>query len=105
MKIKVKQNRKAKVAEWLARRIAEGFAYGGNVFQIDDRSLVLISGRSAKILAKQGTAGVPPIVWRDMDNKLVEFTPESFLAFASAVDEYIESLYRQAWVMKDRAQS
>lgn len=83
--------------------IHKGFLYDGHNFQIDDHSLLLISGRALKLTRKQ-LAGIPlpNVEWRTTGNTFVEFTGEEFLAFAEAAEQYYESILRSIWEVKDR---
>jgi len=95
-------NRAERANEIRDRKIAQGFTWNGDTFQIDHMSMGLITGRATKIMSVNSRGGnYPNFHWRAMDDSLVEFTPDGFLTFAEAVDDYVESLYQEAWQLKD----
>ena len=74
------------------------FEYNGSTFQVDPTSLTLISGRALKITRCQlNNERIGNQVWRTSDNQFVTFTPDDFLEFAEAVDEYVEQVYAESW--------
>ena len=72
------------------------------VFQADPVSLTLIACRALKITRCQlNGKSVSDQVWRTTTNTFVVFTPEEFLAFAEAADEYAEQVFQQSWAELD----
>ena len=71
-------------------------------FQCDPTSMTLIAGRALKITRCQlNNELVENQVWRTTDNLFVTFTPNEFLNFAEAADEYVEQVYNQSWQQID----
>ena len=92
--------------------ISEGFIWKGVVFQTRSEDLALISGRVAKLnaLVTLNEASLDdtkvtsldgneiPLTWRSENNTDVVFSVREYLEFAIAVDEFVESKYRDSWV-------
>lgn len=87
-----------RVNEVRAATLAAGFTWGGNTFDIDDKSQALITGRALKLLLNPPH---PDIVWRSKDNQNIAFTRDQFLAFAQAVDAHVDQIFRSSWAQKD----
>lgn len=80
-------------------QIASGFEWvPGAVFQTRPKDLTLISGRVTKILALSYFGEVhPDFNWLKEDNMPYLFTPDEFMRFAIAVDEFVEQKYINSW--------
>lgn len=80
-------------------QIASGFEWvPGAVFQTRPKDLTLISGRVTKILALSYFGEVhPDFNWLKEDNTPYLFTPDEFMRFAIAVDEFVEQKYINSW--------
>lgn len=84
-------------------KLAEGFNWGGFIFQIDPKSLSLISGRTLRIItARIQNELVNDVQWMTKDNSIYTFTPDEFVSFAEAVDDHVDGIYKESWIMKGR---
>lgn len=78
--------------------IEAGFTWGGDEFQTRAQDLTLIVGRVAKILASKAlNETLSNFEWRCADDTFHNFTPEEFLKFAIAADEFVEQKYLDSW--------
>ncbi|WP_299202585.1 hypothetical protein [uncultured Amphritea sp.] len=78
--------------------ISSGFAWGGSTFQTRPQDLTLISGRATKILAlKYFNELHPDFYWMTEANTPHLFTPDEFMRFAIAVDEFVEQKFIESW--------
>lgn len=69
------------------------FSYNDKVYQIDENSKVNINGKVSQILlATSSGQDVQNINWITKDNKVVSFSKEEFMAFATAVAAHTESV-------------
>ncbi|MBR6641352.1 MAG: DUF4376 domain-containing protein [Clostridia bacterium] len=67
--------------------------YGGNVYQVDSDSKINISGKVSQILlATSSGQDIGAINWITKDNKVVSFSKEEFMAFATAVAAHTEAV-------------
>ena len=95
-------NRIQRANDFRDRKLEAGYLWGTHVFQIDSTSQGMITGRASKILSVKSRGEVcPDFFWRAMDDSLVLFTQDEFLAFAEEVDDYVESVYQESWQLKD----
>lgn len=76
-------------------------AGSGIVYQTDPVSISLVTGRVGKILAYQARGEThPDFLWRAMDDTDHLFTPNDFLSFAIALDDFVEIKYIESWQKK-----
>ena len=69
------------------------FSYNDKVYQIDENSKVNINGKVSQILlATSSGQDVQNINWITKDNKVVSFSKEEFMAFATAVAAHTEAV-------------
>lgn len=69
------------------------FSYNDKIYQIDENSKVNLNGKVSAILLAQSTESpITQINWIAKDNTITQFTTLEFLAFSSAVAQYIESV-------------
>lgn len=82
-----------------AEKLAAGFVFEGNRFDIDQQAMVNISGTMA---ALSGGLGLPPgFAWRSADNVDVPMDAAKFGAFAAAAMGYVSAVYAVSWGLKD----
>lgn len=86
---------KARVAAWREQVLRDGFEWGGERFQVDAASAAAIARKAMRVLHLPGE-----VEWRASSNRMVRFTADEFLAFAVAVDDYVESVMARSWAMK-----
>ena len=85
----------ARVAAWREQVLRDGFEWGGERFQVDAASAAAIARKATRVLHLPGE-----VEWRASSNRMVRFTADEFLAFAVAVDDYVESVMARSWAMK-----
>jgi len=88
-------DRRAKAGALRDRRIADGFAYRGAIFQIDASSRLAIASRALTVARRPAE-----VAWRTASNNSVLFSAAEFLSFADAVDAHVEGVMQESWQIK-----
>lgn len=88
-------DRRARANEMRDAALAGFYRWKGVDFQVDLASRAAISARALKVLRNPQT-----VEWRTALNENYVFSAEDFLAFADAVDTYVEGVMRRCWAMK-----
>jgi len=101
----------ADVANEFERRVAAGFSYQNNLWQIDATSLVLIGGAAAAAREYILAGGLPTttdwvetgtdMTWTAMDNSAVAFTSSEFITFGIAVVAWRNKLHKAKKAIED----
>ncbi|MBX3503320.1 MAG: DUF4376 domain-containing protein [Alphaproteobacteria bacterium] len=98
--------RLAEVRAELTRRNAQGFTYGGVVYQLDEASQARITALVTKatmvLLAVPGATWAEDFVFIAHDNSGVPFTAAGYVAFANAASEVVIARRLRARALKDR---
>lgn len=88
-------DRRAKAHELRDQKLAMGFVWRGARFQADSQSRAAIGAR-----ALRAQRSGEPVEWRTAENEQYPFTAEEFLAFADAVDAFVEQVMIETWALK-----
>lgn len=92
---------KSQINELRDSEIRAGYLWNDVLFDSDPKSLFLISGKVADILAKKALdVAVADFIWRSADNTNYTFTADEFLAFSSALTSFVEATYIKSWEQK-----
>lgn len=85
-------NSKERLVEIRNNKLGQGLSYEGHLFQVDLDSHTAILNKAARVQLSPVN-----VLWRDSNNNMVEFTTEEFIAFAVAVDDYVQSVLQEQW--------
>lgn len=100
--ISLQQAIEAKQAEIKALyndKIADGFVYGGNTYQINTNSRLDMTAVMTDFLA--GASNAHGGYWRSQDNVMVAMNDTEVQAFIVAVKAYMAAIYAAQWTHKD----
>ena len=100
----LKEAKAEKLAEIRAKRdsLLEGsIEYKGHIFQTREKDKLNINGAVTKlVLDMQSTKSISEIIWIDINDERVSFTPNDFLIFASSVAYQTQEITFKANTLK-----
>ncbi len=84
-------------------KVAQGFAYQGHVYQVDEAATSTMT--AVFVLLQAGASSPHGGVWRSLDNVNVPMSDAEVRAFILAAKSYFQALLVNAWTLKDSLKS
>ncbi|MCV3386208.1 DUF4376 domain-containing protein [Campylobacter lari] len=100
----LKEKKKHEIQTKRDEALESGLIYNEHTFQTrkEDKQNIIGAATNLMLDMQSGTNSISEIIWIDIDDEKVTFTPQDFLKFASSVAYYTQEIIFKANALKER---
>ncbi|MFY4766666.1 hypothetical protein ACOTVC_07370 [Campylobacter sp. GB48] len=100
----LKEKKKHEIQTKRDEALESGLVYNEHTFQTREKDKLNINGAVTNLMLdmQSGTNSISEIIWIDINDEKVTFTPQDFLKFASMVAYHTQEITFKANILKER---
>ncbi|MCV3442899.1 DUF4376 domain-containing protein [Campylobacter sp. IFREMER_LSEM_CL1097] len=100
----LKEKKKYEIQTKRDEALESGLIYNDHIFQTREKDKQNIIGAATNLMfdIQSGTNSISEIIWIDINDEKVTFTPQDFLKFASSVAYHTQEIIFRANALKER---
>lgn len=100
----LKEKKKYEIQTKRDEALESGLVYNEHTFQTREKDKLNINGAVTNLMLdmQSGTNSISEIIWIDINDEKVTFTPQDFLKFASMVAYHTQEITFKANILKER---
>ncbi|EAJ5698596.1 DUF4376 domain-containing protein [Campylobacter lari] len=100
----LKEKKKYEIQTKRDEALESGLIYNDHIFQTREKDKLNINGAVTNLMLdmQSGTNSISEIIWIDINDEKVTFTPQDFLKFASMVAYHTQEITFKANILKER---
>ncbi|EAI7174534.1 TPA: DUF4376 domain-containing protein [Campylobacter coli] len=100
----LKEKKKHEIQTKRDEALESGLIYNEHIFQTREKDKLNINGAVTNLMLdmQSGTNSISEIIWIDINDEKVTFTPQDFLKFASMVAYHTQEITFKANILKER---
>ncbi|MFY4691373.1 hypothetical protein ACOTVD_10070, partial [Campylobacter jejuni] len=100
----LKEKKKHEIQTKRDEALESGLIYNEHTFQTREKDKLNINGAATNLMfdMQSGANSISEIIWIDINDEKVTFTPQDFLKFASMVAYHTQEITFKANILKER---